>query len=461
MKTSVNNLKEIFLKATKRVLKENISTNPETLSANLNLITNSYNNLVVEIAKNWKLASEVDKKFLKEVFVYVREKLVKSYTVLNCNFYIPTTIYNIINPLVIQKTQSESVEDYSSDDSSELYLNSIFQDCSGLPFGNSHIDNLERKSSLSTTSLEINTNMSFTKIDLLKLVSTTINKNYSGDPLGLQSFIDSVNLLSAFATSNELKDILIKSIISKLEGTARDCITNNPDSVDQIIVCLTSKIKTESSKVLEGRMQALRTDRTSLQDFSKRAEELAENFKRSLVMEGISCEKAMEMTIDKTVEMCRSSARSDLVKSVLASTKFSDPKEVVAKFIVEINNDNKERHVLTFRSNQRKPNSPNYNHNNQYRQSNYNRFHKPNNQTNNYRQNQTNYRPNYTNPRNPPNYTNSNNFTNSYRRDGQGHRPAFNTTQRPNQNRHNVRYLENSNAPQWRQDQNQLGEDNH
>lgn len=39
-------------------------------------------------------------------------------------------------------------------------------------------------------------------------------------------------------------------------------------------------------------------------------------------MEGISANKAQEMTIDTTVEMCRASPRSDLVKAILASTHF-------------------------------------------------------------------------------------------------------------------------------------------
>lgn len=49
------------------------------------------------------------------------------------------------------------------------------------------------------------------------------------------------------------------------------------------------------------------------------------------------------MTIEKTVEMCRKSFKSDLVKSVLASSKFSEPKEAIAKMIVEINNVKQEK----------------------------------------------------------------------------------------------------------------------
>lgn len=41
------------------------------------------------------------------------------------------------------------------------------------------------------------------------------------------------------------------------------------------------------------------------------------------------------MAVDKTVDTCRKNARTDLVRSVLASTSFQDPKEVIAKFLTE------------------------------------------------------------------------------------------------------------------------------
>lgn len=84
-------------------------------------------------------------------------------------------------------------------------------------------------------------------------------------------------------------------------------------------------------------MQALKADSVYLQDFSKKAWELAENFKRALVMEGIPSEKSREMTVAKTVQMCRASARSDLTKSALASSSFQEAKDVGARFVIEIN----------------------------------------------------------------------------------------------------------------------------
>lgn len=54
------------------------------------------------------------------------------------------------------------------------------------------------------------------------------------------------------------------------------------------------------------------------------------------------------MAIDKTVEMCRQSAKTDLVRSVLAATKFNDPEEVIAKLITEQATSETERQILAY-----------------------------------------------------------------------------------------------------------------
>lgn len=88
---------------------------------------------------------------------------------------------------------------------------------------------------------------------------------------------------------------------------------------------LTKNIKFDNSKVLEGRILALKLSNNTAEDFAQKAENLADLLRCSLVFEGINPEKANEITIDKTVELCRSNTNSGLVKSVLESTKFDTP----------------------------------------------------------------------------------------------------------------------------------------
>ncbi|XP_055308406.1 putative uncharacterized protein DDB_G0286901, partial [Sitodiplosis mosellana] len=189
-----------------------------------------------------------------------------------------------------------------------------------------------------TTSDNENENtMAKTPKDFIALANQMIGYRYNGDPLNLDSFLDAVDLLKELCERPNV-DIMRKFVMTRLEGTAREAIVVEPQTVDDIIRQLKANIKTESSKVIEGRILALRADKSSLTKFAEQAEALAEQFRRSLCVEGFSKEKAKEMAVEKTVEMCRRSAKNDIVKAVIAASKFTEPKEVVAKMIVEINN---------------------------------------------------------------------------------------------------------------------------
>lgn len=192
--------------------------------------------------------------------------------------------------------------------------------------------------------------------DFLKAASGNLNKNYSGDPLGLTTFIDTVRLIEIMATTNDLKALLLRFVITRLDGRAREFITDADDTVEKLIQTLQRNIKPDSSKVIEGRILALRFDPKSSQEFSKQAEELAEAFRRALVVEGIPPVKANEMAVDKTIDVCRANARSDIVKSVLEAARFEQPKEVIAKLITQVDKAKHEHQILAFQR-QNKPNN--------------------------------------------------------------------------------------------------------
>lgn len=86
-----------------------------------------------------------------------------------------------------------------------------------------------------------------------------------------------------------------------------------------------------------------------MQDFAKQAEDLAEFMKRSLIFEGFPEAKAQEITIEETVAVCRESSTSDVVKSVLAASKFKTPQDAIAKFLTESDTKRFERQVLALR----------------------------------------------------------------------------------------------------------------
>lgn len=277
-------------------------------------------------------------------------------------------------------------------------------------------------------------NMAITAEDFLRAAAQQLPKTYNGDPLGLQAFLKSIKLLKTLAGATHI-DLLKDFIMTRLDSKASESVPPEPESIDQIIDCLKKSIKPDSSKVVAGKMMALKADKSSKHDFAKQAEQLAEDFKRSLVIEGISLSKATEMTTDKTVELCRSNAKSDLVKSILASTTFENPKEVVAKFIIESANQQSEAQIFSLKSNQK--------------------FYKKrgDNRRGRYQNGRYNNRGRYSDNR----YQNNNNNNNRQGRGrGRGYYNRGNSRYQNNNNQ-NIRFMENEEAPQV---QRNLGDSN-
>lgn len=180
----------------------------------------------------------------------------------------------------------------------------------------------------------IEDNMAAANLSFLQTAGQLIPSVYNGDPLGLEAFIASIELVNTIAT-NEQANLALNFIKSKLAGKALESLADTDNTVALITTALRRSIRPESSKVIEGRMIALRVDNRPVQEYARKAEELADALKRSLIVEGITHAKAGEMAVEKTIEMCRANARSDNIDAILGSKAFTSPKEVVASFVVE------------------------------------------------------------------------------------------------------------------------------
>lgn len=274
------------------------------------------------------------------------------------------------------------------------------------------------------------------KLEYYNLCARTLNSIYSGDPLGLTPFINSINLLISLDTNKANESVLKDFVLSKLQGIAIECIPENA-TIEIIKKSLRENIKTENSKIITGKLMASRADKTNFADYTKKTEQLAEQLNRALILEGIPSTKAKEMTVDKTIELCRANTSSNIVKSVLSSTKFEDPKEVIAKYIIESRVETNEQNVYAYRSNKNFSNQSNrFQRGKKYFNNNY-RNNQNNNQNSNQRSN--NYNGNYNGS-----YSNNNRGFNRNRGRGRGRQNFYNN----NNNRGNrVYYAENETAP--------------
>lgn len=207
--------------------------------------------------------------------------------------------------------------------------------------------------------------------------SRHINKHFSGDPLERTAFIKSIKLLKNIGVNDENKKLLASYVQTRLTGKASEWVTEECEDIDEIIKAIEDNCKAENSKVVAGRLMALRADRANLTDFAKRAEQLCEAYQRSLVLEGTSRAKATELTVDKTIDLCKANTASTVVLSMLASYKFEDANEVIAKYTIETRNAVADKQTLHFRSNNR--GRANFNKNRNFR----NNFHNNNFHNNN------------------------------------------------------------------------------
>lgn len=410
MKSKIKTYKEDLLRTLKLVLKKNISTNQPTLERYKTLIIQSFNIYTKNLTLLNVLAKPEESILISKAFNFGKEKTVQAFSNLHINLLIDLQLGQQILPsnlTVIDQTESDD-EDLNH---SEFFPDDLVE------------DNIFDISTLYSE-------MALPTPDFLRLCANTINYVYSGEPTGLKSFVNAINLLNGLATTDELREILINFIKTKLSGKAADAVPDSVNTIANIRASLQEKIKPDSSKVLEGRLAAIKMDRQSLQDFSKLAEDLADQLNRSLVMEGIPSEKAMEITIDHTVKMCRNSAKTDLVKSVLAATKFESPKEVISKLIVETNVQTEERQILAFRAQNRRGQGQQRPMNNNNRQINrYRNNGQANGQgRNNYRQS-NNHNNNFNNQRNnrPNNFGQQQQRRQYSNNQQQGQRTFYNT----------------------------------
>lgn len=380
-KQLVNNCNLAF----KRVLKKDLSTNRLKhieYAIALTQAYNEYSSYAFSFYNNFTVRSQED---VKDEWTTVRDKVNQSFGKILVTFEVPKELKDNIDIKQILKdnfTEREIIayDTFSQPSGSNLNLATSDTNSVGSSVTETEGDFLDIDNLFTNTMANPMTNLEF-----MNLASKYINKNYSGDPLALSAFINSLELLKDF-TTDALNPTFFRFVKSKLDGKALEAIDGNPaiDTVQKIIDALKAQIRPDNSKVVAGRMLALKPDRAKLTEFSQQAESLAEALQRSLIIEGIPQAKAREMSIEKTVELCRSSAKSDLVKSVLAASHFDSPKEVIAKYLIENATETTERQILSYQRFSNK-NSHQNRGNNRYNNNNRGNRSYNNNSRNNFR----------------------------------------------------------------------------
>lgn len=115
------------------------------------------------------------------------------------------------------------------------------------------------------------------------LCDRTLNYSYGGDSVGPTPFLNAIKLLKSMYENNAHDDTLKAFIMAKLTGNALDCVPREPANIDEIVTTSQNFVKPEGSKVIAGRMMALRVDKANFSEYVKKTEELADCFKETFI----------------------------------------------------------------------------------------------------------------------------------------------------------------------------------
>lgn len=96
-------------------------------------------------------------------------------------------------------------------------------------------------------------------------------------------------------------------------------------------------------------MMALKANSNNLTDYITQGELLAGALERALIIEGTSQNTARDMAKDSTIEMCRNNVKSEFMRTVMASSHFASPKDVLAKYVIESSKDKQEKQIMAIR----------------------------------------------------------------------------------------------------------------
>ena len=311
---SLSNKREEFKNASKRILKSNLSTNPVTVERNFALITDKFNQYCSYIASFYSIFDDTQKKLIDCDYTKQRDKFVRVLGKINYSGVVSNTFSSEIR-----------LEDFRP-----VSLPVIFED---LNIKENKICSLPAK--MSQVSVP----------EFLRTASSILDK-YDGSPSTLESFLTNVSLIKELAGSKHV-NLAFTFVKGRLEGRALDAL-ENAKTINELEENLKIKIKPESSAILEARLSVLRLEKGKLSEFSKEVEKLADQLKRSLTVSGVPSKIAQEMVTNKVTELCKKSADSEYIRTIMAAGRFETPKEAITKFALEQTEQTKNSQVLAM-----------------------------------------------------------------------------------------------------------------
>lgn len=301
--------KENFRKVSKKILKEQLTSNVETLASYLNEIL---------------IAFEVFVKFVKTAYDDLDSRDTDSHdTLLQDIKYIRGLFIRALNKLGYAYTFSRSAWDIPTKDSLHIFTNTD--------------EKLDSEDSDTTSD-----DMAPTADDVRKDISKNV-PDFDGNPDHLLRFVDAVELVATSVGTHE--DIAVKAIKAKLLGKARTSILETDNTIALLIARLQC-IKGDSTDVIMGKLMNLKQGSKAAHTYIDELSRLTESLKGAFISEGLTPTIADKYATKQAVKAMTTNASNDKVRLVMEAGQFSDFNNATSKFLESSNNTGNVASVL-------------------------------------------------------------------------------------------------------------------
>lgn len=277
---------------------------------------------------------------------------------------------------------------------------------------------------LSLKNQEVNVTVTTTTMPLDIKLATAIVQPYDGSPNGLDTFIDSANLLKESVDGTNLQTA-IKFLRTRLTGKARLGLPDNLTTIDALI----DNVKSRCEEIVtpESVLAKLKTikQKGDIDSLCNDVDSLCSQLRATYIASGVPDNVAKKMATKAGVDALATGVTNHETRIILKAGNFTDVKQAIQKVAENANSNTNNSQILNFHTNRQfnrnrsvtNRSRGNYNSNGNYNYNdNYN-----SNYNNNYNNNRREFRNNDFRRQQPQEREN---FGRNYQRgNGSSHHP--------------------------------------
>lgn len=176
--------------------------------------------------------------------------------------------------------------------------------------------------------------------------ATAIVQSYDGSTAGLETFIDSANLLKELTTAAQVQ-MAIKFIKTRLSGKARTGLPENINSIDELITNVRNRCKdTTTPDNLIAKLNATK-QRGSINTFTDEIESLCTQLENTYITQQIPANVAKTMATKAGITALVNGILSNETKLILKAGNFTSIKEALQKVLDNASENSNNAQMLT------------------------------------------------------------------------------------------------------------------